>query len=37
VRDRKSPVAPLTIAMLGGFEARVGDEGAPVVLAKRKA
>ena len=37
MRDRKSPVVPLTIGLLGGFGARLGDDGPLVVLAKRKA
>ena len=37
VRDRTSSVVPLTITLLGGFEAQLGSEGPPVPLAKRKA
>jgi DNA-binding SARP family transcriptional activator len=37
VPDRKAPVGPLTITLLGGFSAHLGSEGLPIPLAKRKA
>ncbi|MBM4442625.1 MAG: AAA family ATPase, partial [Candidatus Rokubacteria bacterium] len=35
--ERKSAVVPLNLSLLGGLEARLGSEGPPVALPKRKA